>query len=62
MAGILLSLVMISAIAQAQSISQVLLIPREGQSANLELMLAKEVGVDRSITSLIAYLESLENK
>jgi len=44
--GILLSLVMISAIAEAQSISRVLLIPREGKgSANLDLMLTKEVGV-----------------
>lgn len=34
----------------------------EGQSTNLELMLAKEVGINRSITSLIAYLGSLENK
>lgn len=45
MVGILLSLMMISAIAEAQSISQVLLIPREGESSNLDFMLAKEVGV-----------------
>jgi putative intracellular protease/amidase len=45
MVGILLSLVMISAIAGAQSISQVLLIPREGQSGDLDLMLKKEVAV-----------------
>jgi putative intracellular protease/amidase len=45
MVAILLSLVMISAIAEAQSISQVLMIPREGKSANLDLMLSKQVGV-----------------
>ena len=45
MVAILLSLVMISATAEAQGISQVLLIPREGGSAYIELMLAKEVGV-----------------
>lgn len=43
--AILLSLVMISAIAEAQSISQVLLIPREGKSGDLDLMLKKEVAV-----------------
>ncbi len=43
--GILLNLVMISAMAEAQTISKVLLIPREGESANLDLMLTKEVGV-----------------
>ena len=43
--AILLSLVMISAIAGAQSTFQVLLIPREGESPNLDLMLTKEVGV-----------------
>ena len=43
--AIVLSLVMISAIAEAQSISQVLLIPREGESSSLDFMLAKEVGV-----------------
>jgi putative intracellular protease/amidase len=43
--AIVLSLVMISAMAEGQSISQVLLIPREGESSNLDLMLAKEVGV-----------------
>jgi protease I len=48
--AILLSLVMISAIAEAKSISQVLLIPREGKSTNLDLMLSKEVGV---ITELL---------
>jgi protease I len=36
---------MISPIAEARSNSQVLLIPREGTSAYIELMLAKEVGV-----------------
>lgn len=45
MVGILLSLMMISAIAGAQNISKVLLIPREGESSNLDLMLTKEVGV-----------------
>ena len=45
MVGIFLSLVMISAMAEAQSISQVLIIPREGESSNLDLMLTKEVGV-----------------
>ncbi len=45
MAAIILSLVMISAAADGQSISRVLLIPREGQSDNLDLMLRKEVGV-----------------
>ena len=45
MGAILLSTVMISATAMAQSISQVLLIPREGESSNLDLALAKEVGV-----------------
>jgi putative intracellular protease/amidase len=43
--GILLSLMMVSATAEAQSISQVLLIPREGRSTDLDLMLNKEVGV-----------------
>ncbi len=43
--AILLSLVMISATVEAQSISQVLLIPREGESSDLDLMLKKEVGV-----------------
>jgi hypothetical protein len=45
MVGILLSLVMISATAEAQRVSQVLLIPREGESGDLDLMLKKEVGV-----------------
>jgi len=36
---------MICAIAEAQSVSQVLLIPREGESGNLDVMLKKEVGV-----------------
>ena len=45
MVVILLSLVMISAIAEAQSISQVLLIPREGRSGDIEFMLNKEAGV-----------------
>ena len=43
--AVLLSLVMISAIPEAQVVSQVLLIPREGESTNLDVMLAKEVGV-----------------
>jgi len=43
--AILLNLVMISAIAEAQSASKVLMIPREGRSADLDLMLNKEVGV-----------------
>jgi hypothetical protein len=42
---ILLALMMVSAIAEAQGISQVLLIPREGESANMDLRLKKEVGV-----------------
>ena len=45
MVGILLSLVITSATPGAQRVSQVLLIPREGESSNLDLMLAKEVGV-----------------
>lgn len=45
MVALLLSFVMISAIARAQGGSQVLLIPREGGSGYIELMLAKEVGV-----------------
>src|SRR3972149_4392347 len=45
MVAILLGLVMISAIAAAQRISQVLLIPRGGESSDLDLMLKKEVGV-----------------
>jgi putative intracellular protease/amidase len=43
--AILLWLVMMSAIAGAQSIPQVLMIPREGISANLDLMLSKQVAV-----------------
>ena len=43
--AILLSLVMINAIAEGQTTSQVLLIPREGESSNLDVMLKKEVGV-----------------
>jgi len=43
--AIVLSLVMISAIAEEQSISQVLLIPREGESSSLDLMLTRELGV-----------------
>jgi protease I len=43
--AILLSLVMIDVIANAQGTSQVLLIPREGESFNLDVMLKKEVGV-----------------
>ena len=45
MVAAVLSLVMIGSTAGAQSISQVLLIPREGQSTNLDFMLKKEVGV-----------------
>jgi len=43
--AILLSFVMISAMAEAQSTSKVLMIPREGKSANLDLMLSKQVFV-----------------
>jgi len=43
--AILLGLVMVSAIAEAQGISQVLLIPREGESSNLDVRVKKEVGV-----------------
>jgi protease I len=43
--AILLSLLMINAIAEAQGTSKVLLIPREGESGNLDVMLKKEVGV-----------------
>ena len=45
MLAILLSLVMICAIAEAQNISKVLLIPREGNSGDLDLMLKKEIAV-----------------
>ena len=45
MVAIFFSLVMICAIAEAQSISRVLLIPREGRSADIEYVLNKEVGV-----------------
>jgi hypothetical protein len=45
MVAIVLSLVMISAMAEGQSISQVLLIPREGESGNMDVRLKKEVGV-----------------
>jgi putative intracellular protease/amidase len=45
MVVVLLSLMTIGSIAEPQSISKVLLIPREGQSGNLEVMLKKEVGV-----------------
>ena len=45
MVAILLGLVMINTTAKAQSISKVLLIPREGESANPDVMLKKEVGV-----------------
>ena len=45
MVAILLSLVMANTTAEAQSISKVLLIPREGESANLDFMLKREVGV-----------------
>jgi putative intracellular protease/amidase len=46
MVAILLSLVMINVIAEAQGISQVLLVPREWVRYNfLDLMLSKEVGV-----------------
>jgi len=44
--AILLSLVMICAIAEGQSVSQVLLIPREGyEPTNLDASIKKEVGV-----------------
>jgi len=43
--GILLSLLIISSVAEAQTISKVLLIPKEGESGNLDMMLKKEVGV-----------------
>jgi protease I len=43
--AIVLSLVMISTIAEGQSVSRVLLIPREGDSSDLDFMLKKEVGV-----------------
>ena len=43
--AILLSPVMASAFAEAQSVAQVLLIPREGESMNIDVMLKKEVGV-----------------
>jgi putative intracellular protease/amidase len=43
--AILLSLVMVGAMAEAQSASKVLMIPREGKSSNLDLMLSKQVGV-----------------
>ena len=42
---ILLSLVMVSAIGEAETIPQVLMIPREGKSANLDLMLSRQVFV-----------------
>jgi len=46
MVAILLSLVMISAIAEAQGISQVLLIPREAETyTGLDPMLFREAGV-----------------
>lgn len=45
MTVVLLSLVMINTTAEAQGISKVLLIPREGESGNLDVMLKKEVGV-----------------
>jgi len=43
--AIFLSVVGVSAIAETQRISQVLMIPREGQSGNTDTMLKKEVGV-----------------
>ena len=43
--AIILSLVMSSLIARAQSMPQVLLIPREGEPGNLDARLKKEVGV-----------------
>lgn len=45
MVAILLGLVMINTTAEAQGISKVLLIPREGESGNPDVMLKKEVGV-----------------
>lgn len=48
--GILMGAVMVCSIAEAQNLSQVLLIPREGgQPGNLDLMLKKEVGVMRDM-------------
>jgi protease I len=44
MVAILLSLVVINTTAEAQSIPRVLLIPREGESGNPDVMLKKEVG------------------
>jgi len=41
--AVLLSLVMVSAIAGAETIPQVLMIPREGKSSNLDLMLSRQV-------------------
>jgi len=43
--AIVLSLVMITTIAEAQSVARVLLIPREGESSNLDVRLKKEIGV-----------------
>jgi len=43
--AIISSLITIGPIAEAQSVLQVLLIPREGVSNNLDLMLSKEVAV-----------------
>ncbi len=45
MLAIFLSLVIINTIAEAQSNSKVLMIPREGKSANLDLMLSRQVFV-----------------
>lgn len=43
--AILISLAMISDMVEAQSLSKVIMIPREGKSANLDLMLSKQVFV-----------------
>ncbi len=43
--AITLILVMINSTAETQGIPKVLLIPREGESGNLDMMLKKEVGV-----------------
>ncbi len=42
---IMSSFAVINTTAETQSVSKVLLIPREGESANLDMMLKKEVGV-----------------
>ena len=46
---VLLSMLTITAPTRAENVPQVLLIPREGASAHLELMLTDEVGVMRNL-------------